>query len=163
MESLLVLAPRSGPGEHLTRRLGSLAALYLVSLSSLEPDSWAAACFSGARLWSFLASAAASLASWAGGVGVGAPGLMAGDWGAGPGGGGGGSSWAEAGLRAVLMLTLLLLLLGASEMAVILTTLTELTWGVGITVLMGLLVMSSVGGERRVMAPAADGLGRIWA
>ncbi len=48
------------------------------------------------------------------------------------------------------------------DMVVILTTLTELTWGVDITVLMGLLVISNVG-ERRVMPLEADGLGRIWA
>lgn len=55
----------------------------------------------------------------------------------------------------------LLLLLGANEIAVILTTFTELTWDVGITVLMGLLVMRSVGGERRAMALVTDGLGKI--
>lgn len=60
---------------------------------------------------------------------------------------------AEAGLRTILLLLVLRVLLGAREMAVILTT-----WWV----LMGLLVMSRVGGERRVMAPVAEGLGRIW-
>lgn len=68
---------------------------------------------------------------------------------------------AEAGRNAVDVLLLLLLLLGAIEIAVILTTFTELTWGVGITVLIGLLVMRSVGGERRAMALVADGLGKI--
>lgn len=62
---------------------------------------------------------------------------------------------AEAGL------TVVVLLLGARAMAVIFTTLTELTWLVGITVFMGLLVMSRVGGERSVMALVAEGLGRI--
>lgn len=56
-----------------------------------------------------------------------------------------------------------LLLLGASDIAVILTTFTELTCGVGITVLIGLLVMRSVGGERSAMALVAEGLGKIWA
>ena len=101
---------------------------------------------------------------------VGAPGLTAGDW-----GGAESPLWAwecssgaaevpppaEMGLRVVLMV--LLLPLGDRDMAVILTTLTELTWGLGITVLMGLLVMRRVGGERRVMALVAEGLGRIWA
>ena len=63
----------------------------------------------------------------------------------------------------VVQLLLPPLMLDPRDMAVILTMLTELTWGVGITVLMGLLVMSNVGGDRKVRAPVAEGLGRIWA
>lgn len=54
-------------------------------------------------------------------------------------------------------------LLGASEMAVILTKLTGLTWQVVITVLMGLLAIIMVEGELSVMAVVVKGFGRIWA
>lgn len=37
MGSFFTLAALSGPGEHLTRKLGSLAALNLATLSSLAP------------------------------------------------------------------------------------------------------------------------------
>ena len=49
---------------------------------------------------------------------------------------------------------------GAGE---ILTTWGELTWGVGITGWMGVLVNTGVGGERRARALVEQGLGRIWA
>lgn len=54
-------------------------------------------------------------------------------------------------------------LLGVSEMAVILTKLTGLTWQVVITVLMGLLAIIMVEGELSVMAVVDKGFGRIWA
>lgn len=53
------------------------------------------------------------------------------------------------------------LLVVESDMAVIFTKLTGLTWHVVITVLTGLLVMIMVEGERNVMAVLAKGLGRI--
>lgn len=170
MGSFFILAPLSGPGEHLTRKLGSLAALNFATLSSLAPT----AVFSmpEAELLSFPASDTTLASAEGVRVEAGALGLTAGDWGAAelplcncwdsskamvvltP---------AEAGRTEVLLLLLLLLLLGARAMAVIFTTFTELTWGVGITVFIGLLVMSNVGGERSVMALVAEGLGRIWA
>ncbi len=73
---------------------------------------------------------------------------------------------ADAGLTLLLAVVsagvLVPLPLEPRDMVVILTTLTELTCGVDITVLMGLLVISNVG-ERRVIPLEADGLGRIWA
>lgn len=71
---------------------------------------------------------------------------------------------ADADCRVVLAReAVVLLLLGVSDMAVILTKLTGLTWQVVITVLMGLLPMIMVEGELRVMAVVVKGLGRIWA
>lgn len=61
------------------------------------------------------------------------------------------------------MVVVVVPLLGVSEMAVILTKLTGLTWQVVITVLMGLLAMIIVEGELSVMAVVVKGFGRIWA
>lgn len=178
----------SGPGEHMTRSEGSLDARYLVALSGpLDPPGDFCMVLRLSELEPGLLSVMmASGATMGVGLEAGAPGRPAGHCGV---AGAGGPPWlcpccwtssraamvvkvvvvptpaeAEAGLRTILLLLVLIVLLGAREMAVILTTLTwELSWGwITWWVFMGLLVMSRVGGERRVMAPVAEGLGRIW-
>ena len=158
MGSLFILNPLSGPREHLTRKLGSLAALNLATLSSLTP----AAVLSepDVGLLSFLASDTALKSVEKFRVRAGALGLTAGERDM-------AECWESS--KAAMVVTpaeagrtvVLLLLLGARAIAVIFTTFTELTWEVGITVFMGLLVMRRVGGERSVMALVAEGLGRI--
>ncbi len=181
VESLLTLATLSGTGDALIRREGSLEALNVVALSFFSPvfapDAVLCLSTAVAELLSFTASNVTftSLVTvdtdgvW---VVEGRPAFPY-DW----------RDmtdapfwpwwvWLDSSREAVLLTPIeagrngvgvLLLLLGANEIAVILTTFTELTWDVGITVLMGLLVMRSVGGERRAMALVTDGLGKIWA
>lgn len=166
-ESLLARVTRSGTGVSLGFNEGSLAARCLAALSLRTPPGFSSTTPSVPPFNS------AEEEEKAPGVGVleEGPGL----------GEGSGplwgvlwrelcSSWgAEAGLRGVgvdVRVGVGVVVppaLVAREMVVILTTLTELRWGEGMTVLMGLLVISRVGGERSVMALLAEGLGRICA